>query len=167
MSGWRLLRPLLAVCWLAASLAAQARTVEGVVSHVTDGDSLWVRPAAGAPAIEVRLQGIDAPEICQPFGPQAREALASRVLHRRVVVRTRARDGYQRTLGQVSLNGQDIGEWMVGNGYAWSYQYKRRRGAYSEQQSQARAARLGLWAGAAMEPRQFRKSHGSCKKPKP
>jgi hypothetical protein len=43
--------------------------------HVSDGDTVWVQPLQGGEAYKVRLQGIDAPEICQPWGPQARAAL--------------------------------------------------------------------------------------------
>lgn len=149
---------------LALSLASQARTFEGVVTHVTDGDSVWVRPASGAAPRQVRLQGIDAPEICQAFGAPSRDALAARVLHRRVAVNSSMRDSYQRTLGRVSMDGQDLGAWMVGRGYAWSYRFRRDAGPYAAQEARARSARLGLWLdGSAMEPREFRKRHGSCK----
>jgi micrococcal nuclease len=144
---------------------AQARSFEGVVTHVTDGDSLWVRPAAGGPPRDIRLQGIDAPEICQEFGTQARDALTARVLHRRVHVESRARDIYQRTLARVSVDGQDLGAWMVGTGHAWSYRFHRQSGPYAAQEMHARNERRGLWAHAgALEPRAFRKRHGSCKK---
>ncbi len=152
-----------AVLLLFAALA-QARGFQGTVTHVTDGDSLWVRPAAGGAPVELRLQGIDAPEICQAFGPRARDALAALVLRRPVAVSTRARDTYQRTLARVSIDGHDVGAWMVERGYAWSYRFRGRGGAYEEQQARARDARLGLWAEArAIEPRRFRKNHGSCK----
>jgi len=144
--------------------SAQARGFQGTVTHVTDGDSLWVRPASGGAPVELRLQGIDAPEICQAFGPRAREALAALVLRRRVAVRTRARDTYQRTLARVSIGGQDVGAWMVERGYAWSYRFRGRGGAYEQQQARAREGRLGLWSDEhAIEPRRFRNSHGSCK----
>jgi endonuclease YncB( thermonuclease family) len=149
---------------LSLALCVHARTFEGVVTHVTDGDSLWVRPAAGGAPRQVRLQGIDAPEICQAYGAPSRDKLAAHVLHRHVAVNSRARDSYQRALGSVSVNGQDLGAWMVGHGYAWSHRFHRDRGPYAAQEARARKARLGLWAdGAAMEPREFRKRHGSCK----
>ncbi len=47
----------------------------GVVTHVSDGDTVWVQPLHGGEAHKVRLLGIDAPEICQPWGPQSRAAL--------------------------------------------------------------------------------------------
>lgn len=159
-----LLRTLLACTFalvLAASPAA-AKTLVGVVTHVTDGDSVWVRPAGGA-AVQVRLQGIDAPESCQAFGPQARDALAARVLQRPVRVAARARDMYRRTVGRVSVDGQDVGAWLVAGGFAWAGRYRGRAGAYAKEEATARQARAGLWAGPAIEPRAFRKSHGSCR----
>lgn len=144
--------------------SAAARTVDGVVKHVTDGDTLWVQPAAGA-ALQIRIAGVDAPEICQAFGAQARDALAARVLHRPVVVVTRARDVYHRTVGHVSLQGQDIGAWLVSGGYAWSPGYRHRAGMYAAEETQARQAHRGLWAAEATEPQLFRKRHGSCHRP--
>jgi endonuclease YncB( thermonuclease family) len=142
-----------------------AATFQGVVTHVTDGDSIWVRRTSGGQPLEIRLRDIDAPEICQAFGEQSRDALAARALHRQVTVKARARDNYQRILGQVSLGGEDLGAWMVGRAYAWSYGYRGKGGPYLMLQEQAREARLGLWSGARpLEPRLFRKRHGRCTK---
>ena len=159
-----LLPRLLPWCLLLSALAgnaAAARSIEGVVKHVTDGDTLWIQPAAGA-ALQIRLVGIDAPEICQAFGAQARDALSERVLHRPVVVATRARDIYHRTVGRVSLHGQDVGAWLVASGYAWSPGFRHRAGPYAAEEALARQAQRGLWAAAALEPWLFRKHHGSC-----
>jgi endonuclease YncB( thermonuclease family) len=110
------------------------------------------------------VQGIDAPEICQAWGRESRDALAAQVLHRQVRVTTRGRDTYQRTLAQVSFAGQDVGARMVSRGHAWSYHFRRDSGPYAQQESRARSARLGLWStGTAVAPRDFRKRHGSCK----
>jgi micrococcal nuclease len=149
---------------LLAAVSADARVFQGVVTHVTDGDSIWVRASSGGAPVEVRLQGIDAPEICQAFGKAARDAMAGRVLRRPVAVNSRARDGYQRVLGRVTADGQDLGLWMVSRGYAWSYRYRRDTGPYAAAEAQARQARRGLWSLATphVEPRVFRKRHGSC-----
>jgi micrococcal nuclease len=147
---------------LALSLAAQARTFQGIVTHVTDGDSLWVREGGGPPR-EVRLQGIDAPEICQVGGRAARDALAAAVVQRQVLVQTRARDRYQRMVARVFLGSRDVGEWLVASGHAWSGGYRGRGGPYAVQQERAMSARRGLWADASpMPPREFRRRHGSC-----
>ncbi len=148
---------------LALPAAAERRSFHGTVTHVSDGDTLWVRPASGGAPVPVRLQGIDAPEACQPFGPQARHALASRVLRQSVKVDVQGRDDYQRTLARVSVHGQDVGAWLVFTGHAWSYRYRASPGPYARLESQARQARRGLWAASApMDPRQFRKHQGPC-----
>jgi micrococcal nuclease len=159
---WRLAALLVALALAGAS--AHARVFQGLVTHVTDGDSIWVRGISGNAPVEVRLQGIDAPEICQAFGKEARDALAARVLRRQVAVASRARDQYGRVLGQVSAAGEDLGLWMVSRGYAWSYRYRRDSGPYAAAEATARRARLGLWSLATppVEPRAFRKRHGSC-----
>ena len=149
---------------LALCPPARALSFQGTVTHVTDGDSLWIRPAAGGSPLAVRLQGIDAPEICQPFGRQARDVLAGRALQRQVTVNTRAHDRYERLLARVSLGSQDLGGWMVAQGYAWSDGFGGRGGPYAQLQAQARGARLGLWSSAqAMPPRRFRQRHGRCR----
>ncbi len=73
------------------------------VTRVPDGDTLWVRPLAGGKYRKLRLDGVDAPEICQPGGTAARDALAARVLEQTVTVTERRRDDYGRAL--VRLNG--------------------------------------------------------------
>jgi len=157
-----LLRLLLAAALLAAP-AVQAAQFRGVVSHVTDGDSIWVRPAADGEAVEIRLLHLDAPEGCQAFGPQAKRALSARVLHQRVTVRTRGTDEYQRALAQVKFKGQDINAWLVREGHAWSGSFHGKRGPYAALEDEAREAHRGLWAkGGAVEPRHFRRSHGRC-----
>jgi micrococcal nuclease len=148
---------------LALAASAAERTLQGQVTHVTDGDTIWVRPAGAAATLQVRLQGIDAPEICQAFGVQARDALAARLLHRPVEIDVRAQDKYERTLARVSFKGRDVGSWLVAGGWAWSSGFRRRAGPYAQEQQAARSERRGLWAGAApLEPRRFRKQHGSC-----
>lgn len=144
-------------------LPLQARTFTGQVVRVTDGDTLWVQTRAHEQPRKVRLQGLDAPEICQSWGPEARSALAGLVLHQSVQLDSRARDDYGRMLARVQVGGMDAGRWMVAQGHAWSYGYRHRAGPYANEQEAARASRLGLWAQAAVEPRQFRRQHGSCR----
>lgn len=158
--------PKLLALLLVLPLAAAAAQFEGIVTHVTDGDTLWVRPAAGGEAVDIRLEGIDAPEICQQHGRAARDALAALALHHPVRVQTRARDKYHRVIARVSVGHEDAGAYMVRHGYAWSYRFRGRGGPYQEVEALARQRRAGLWASAAAEePRVFRKRHGSCHVP--
>jgi len=134
-----------------------------VVSSVIDGDTVWVRPEGGGKPRPVRLQGIDAPEICQAFGPQSKEALSALLLNRRVLVSGDTLDDNQRMLARIRLGRQDVGEWMVTRGYAWSYRFRKDPGPYAREEQRARAAQVGLWAESnPLLPREFRVRHGSC-----
>ena len=157
-------RRLVAVLLLGAVAAmAQPTEVRGVVSHVTDGDSLWLKPADGGPALELRLEGIDAPEICQPGGPESRDALAREVLNRTVTARIGGRDNHGRSLATVLRDGVNINRAQVMEGQAWSYRYKHDRGPYVGPERVAIALHRGLHASAdAILPREFRQAHGPC-----
>ncbi|MDR3453589.1 MAG: thermonuclease family protein [Rhodoferax sp.] len=134
------------------------------VTYITDGDTLWVRPLAGGAPFKVRLEGLDAPEICQAWGAQSRDALTARLAHRSVDVAIHRYDDYGRAVARIELAGEDVAAWMVREGHAWSYRYRRSAGPYAAEEAQARRARRGLFADMALEyPRDFRQRHGSCK----
>lgn len=152
---------------LAASAwsAAEQRSFQATVTRVSDGDTVWVRPVSGGRPLAVRLVGIDAPELCQAHGAEARQALDAQLRRRTVTVRVQGRDSYDRLLAQVQLQGQDVGGWLVASGHAWSSGWRSDPGPYAQQQSMARQARRGLWSAAALEPRRFRREHGPCERP--
>ncbi|HEY1231296.1 MAG TPA: thermonuclease family protein [Ramlibacter sp.] len=160
---WRLLALPWLIAMLALPLPAAARTYRALVTSVVDGDTLWVRRAPGDAGIEIRIQGIDAPEICQRWGLQSRDALRKLLHGRRVRVDERAHDAYGRVLARLSVDGRDVGGWLVTNGLAWSPGFQHRPGVYAELQAQARDAQRGLWSQPRpLEPRAFRRQHGPC-----
>lgn len=153
----------LVILLLAIAPALHAASFHATVTYVTDGDTLWVRPEAGGRTIALRLLDIDAPESCQAFGAQATQALRARVLHAAVRVRTRGRDSYGRQLAHVEHRREDVGRWLVGNGYAWAARFHGRPGRHGALEEQARRERKGLWASpGALEPRLFRQRFGPC-----
>lgn len=146
---------------LIAACASPAWAWHGKVTRVTDGDSLWVRPAEGGQPVKLRIDGIDAPEICQAGGQAARKALAARLAGRTVWVQTHRQDDYGRALATVSLDDEDMAAWMVSHGHAWAY--RQGSGAYLALQVQAQSAGRGLFADrSALPPRIFRRQHGPC-----
>ena len=151
---------------LATLLCGPALAMSGVVTRVSDGDTVWVKPddAPKRKPVKVRVVGIDAPERCQPWGAEATAALSARVLHQRVEVPTRGVDTHGRVLGGLRLaDGSDVAAWMVSQGLAWSPRYQRHPGPYAREQREAQARRAGLFADAApMEPWLFRRMHGPC-----
>jgi len=90
----------------------------------------------------IRLSGIDAPERRQDFGNVSRQILADAVFQRRVVVEYDKTDRYGRLVSKVLLNGQD--ECLD-------------RQAYAAAETEARAARRGLWRdGEPVPPWEWR-----------
>lgn len=138
----------------------------GVVTYVVDGDTVHVRPPGGGKPVSIRIDGIDAPEICQAFGSASRDALMQRVLGKRVQVYGKRHDDYGRLLARLEFQGDDTGKWMVAHGLAWSYRFRSGSGPYAAQQRRARAAGLGVFSPAhgtpPVYPAQFRRQHGSC-----
>ena len=160
---------LLAAWFPAQSVPAATSSVSdwsGKVTYVVDGDTVRVRPPGGGKPLSVRIEGIDAPEICQAGGIASRDALMRKLLGQRVAVHGRRHDDYGRLLATITLQGEDTGRWMVAQGQAWSYRYRANAGPYASQQRRAKAARLGIFSpahGAApVYPAQFRRQHGSC-----
>lgn len=149
--------------WTGAAQASVERPWLGVVTHVSDGDTVWVQPLHGGEVHKVRLLGIDAPEICQTWGPQSRMALHDVLQGQTVEVLGHHRDTYGRLLAQLSRQGHDVGAWMVAQGHAWSYSYQQQAGMYDALQMQAQGQRRGLFADPrAIPPRWFRKRFGAC-----
>lgn len=155
---------LIVCCGFAAALvqAAPPASVQGMVTQVIDGDSLWLAPP-GKPPIEVRLRDIDAPESCQPWGPEARKALADLVLNKVATLQTSGRDTYGRTLGTLLIEDLNVSRFMVENGHAWSVRSRWDQGPMVKQEKMARALSRGLHAmPGAVQPKEFRRSHGAC-----
>jgi micrococcal nuclease len=142
---------------------AHAAVLRGTVSYVGDGDTLYLRVAGGGAPIAIRLLDIDAPEICQEHGREAKAALAKLVLRQSVRALTKGEDDYGRTLARIEHRGEDVGAALVRDGHAWSMTFRRKPGPYAELESEARHHHRGLWAGRTPEePRSFRKRFGRC-----
>jgi len=155
-------RQLLIFCLLLPAWA-QARVWNGWVTHVSDGDTLWVKPVDGAAPRKLRLLGLDAPELCQAGGEAARAALQQLVVGRPVQVKSNFQDTYGRDMARLRVDGRDVGAALVSAGQAWSSRWHNSKGPYAVQEESARAAKLGLFADPAAElPSDFRQRHGPC-----
>ncbi len=86
-------------------LAAQADEITGTVRHVWSGDTLVLGNRV------IRLQGIDAPESYQSYGPEAGQALRRQVGGERVRVVTHGQDAEGRILGTIHHEGRNINRW--------------------------------------------------------
>ena len=127
-------------------------------ARVIDGDTLEWKGE------RIRLMGFDAPEMKQTCerdgvtwlcGKEARKALVEWIGGRDVKCVGDERDKYDRLLAHCSVDGHDVGEWMVSRGlavayYQYSYEYQRA-------EHQAKSAKLGMWAGEFQKPWDWRK----------
>lgn len=134
-----------------------AAAVLCLVVGVTDGDTIKVR-CGNADEEKVRLLQIDAPEKKQPFGTKAKEALSAMVFSKQVQLERYDTDRYGRTLGVITLEGQDINFAMVEQGYAWCYKKYLTDQSCLGIEDGARRARRGLWVEETpVPPWEFRR----------
>jgi endonuclease YncB( thermonuclease family) len=127
-----------------------AATLQGMVVHVADGDTLTVLDDQKTQH-KIRLQGIDAPEKSQPFGQKSKQSLSHLVHSQIVTVEFQKKDKYGRTVGKVLLNGTDVCLEQIKLGMAWHYkqyqseQSKEDRDTYAQAELTARTQAVGLW----------------------
>ena len=143
---------------LLLSSGALAENFVGQAS-VIDGDTLEVH------GTRIRLWGIDAPEssqLCRSedssqyrCGAQAANDLSAYIARRPVSCVPLSLDRYGRTVATCSVDGADLGEWLVRNGLAVDWpQYSK--GRYTEAQRDAEHAGRGIWKGSYVQPWLYR-----------
>jgi micrococcal nuclease len=133
-----------------------AAEVSGKVVRIRDGDSIVV--LVDGAGVEVRLDGVDAPELAQPFGRRAKGFTSEQVFDRQVRLDLRGKDTYGRTLAEVFLpDGRSLNRELISAGYAWWFRRHSEDRDLESRERQARAARRGLWADRKpMPPWDFR-----------
>ena len=103
---------LAAIVLVAYQASRAGGQVEGVVSRVLDGDTLYVG------AVNIRLQGIAAPELDEPFGPEARDFLTAVALGKRARCDLTGERSFDRQVAVCRIDGQDLGRLMIEAGLA-------------------------------------------------
>ncbi|EAL3989910.1 thermonuclease family protein [Campylobacter upsaliensis] len=138
----------------------------GKVSRVIDGDTIELlaktskeNPYNHITKLKIRLYGIDAPELKQAYGKEAKEYLSALVLKQEVSLIIENKDKYERIVGTIFLKGKDINKEMVKNGYAHAYESFSKK--YLAEQADAKMFKLGLWQDErVMSPSEFRRKNG-------
>ena len=132
---------------------------------VIDGDTLDVS------GTEVRLSGIDAPELDQrcstsgdvlnensdtyPCGMEAAAALADRIGDDPVICDEPASGNQKPVVAVCWLNDEDLGAWLVRSG--WARAYPHSISPYILVEKEAQAALRGIWRGDFLDPWDWRK----------
>lgn len=144
------------------STSLSAKTLEGRVVRVADGDTITLLDANNRQH-KIRLYGIDAPELHQAYGRKARGALEKLVAGKDVRVKVINIDDYGRNVGLVSEGSIIANERMVQDGFAWVYTYYCKMNFCADWQTleqNARQARKGLWRGKnPIPPWKWRRAH--------
>ena len=121
---------------------------QGVVDQVIDGDSLKIRHESGR-IYDVRLYGVDAPELAQTNGPEARDAAKKLVGGKSVNVQVINVDPNGTAIAVVYVSDQySLQAFLVGSGWAWVYDGHcglKICTRWQSMETQAKAANRGLW----------------------
>lgn len=117
----------------------------GTVVGVHDGDSLTLL-VAGNTQFKIRLEAIDAPELGQEFGNNAKQGLGDMVHGRDVRVEITGRDKYKRYLGFVLFDGSNVNHQMIVRGLAWHFVEYSDSEEFTASEEAARGAKSGLWS---------------------
>jgi len=115
------------------------------VVGVSDGDTLTALDDDNKQH-KVRLHGIDAPEIGQPFGTKSREALGRLAMKKMATLHLHGRDRYGRDLARVEVDGRDVNLELVKDGLAWHYVRYDKSPELASAEREAREAKRGVWA---------------------
>jgi len=157
----------LAILALLARYCGIERDVHFMVKDkvaAVDGDTLRSSNA------EVRLYGVDAPEIGQTCtdqngkdwtcGRDAQAKLKSLVARRAVDCTPQGRDQYNRTLAVCRTSSTpDLGEALVREGLAVNSGTVDKPGPYAAAQADAQAGKLGMWKGTFQQPSDSRQAN--------
>ena len=117
---------------------------EAVVTAVTDGDTIEVK--LHSQYTIVRLKGIDAPELDQPFGVKSKQVLENKLLGKKVNIDGIEIDRYGRLISDIKIGNRSICRELVQEGYAWHYKQYSNNSQLDAAERSAIKDRKGLWA---------------------
>lgn len=165
--SWSAALQLIAALLIFSTCQARAETTFNArVVGVVDGDTLDVL-TPDKRMVRIRLAEIDAPEHDQPWGARSKQLLSDLVFGRSVRLRVTTHDRYGRQVARIYAGDLDVNAEMVRRGGAWAYRQYLTDDRLIGLETQARAARLGLWSlspNQTLPPWEWR--HGAAR-PRP
>ena len=129
------------------------KTVSGTVVSVHDGDTVRIRLDGMTSTIRVRLEGIDAPELREPFSNQSRNATRMLMFNKKVQLKALDVDNYDRLVARVIVDGKDASMELLQAGLACHFTRFENDAVLAKAQLDARKAGKGFWAAEAEKPR--------------
>ena len=146
--GNSFMKVFIAVFWLVLvyqSPDLAAEDLMGRVVKVADGDTVTI-VVEGAGRRKIRLYGIDTPELDQPWGREAGNALEEKVMDKNVFARVSGIDRYGRTIADIFIGKRNINHEMVAEGHAWAYRRYLKSRTLVKLEQAAKSRHKGLWA---------------------
>ena len=144
---------------------AKEESIVATVTKVIDGDSLKAKTKEGN-EYEIQVEGIDAPELKQPHGKEATEALSKMVMGKEIKVTWTKKDNFDRLLAQIHVDNTHANQEMLRTGHAWHFKRYNQSKELAELEEEAKKAKRGLWATENPQaPWDFRKETRSPEKP--
>jgi endonuclease YncB( thermonuclease family) len=147
-----------AACDMPAPKAGDEGFLFGPVVAIVDGDSL--RAKIQGAEMDFRLSDLDAPEMNQPYGGEAKDALNAFAAGKDIVVLPLDTDSYGRTVAHLWVNGVYVNRELVKGGAAWFYPEFAKGDCLYWVEQKARTSRRGLWGlppKTHIEPWEWRK----------
>lgn len=139
----------LSVLWGVPLLLA-GEAFQGQCVRVIGGDTVVVMK--GVEEVEVRLEGIEAPELEQDFGPEAKQGAEALMLSKPLIVEVHGTDRLGRTIGTVRVGPLDASLEMLKAGLAWYSPELPGGDALAAAEVQAHTSSRGLWSDPAPVP---------------
>jgi endonuclease YncB( thermonuclease family) len=143
MTQSKILTSFLLACFSFVGNLAAVEEIQGKVVAVYDGDTFTLK--TDRESMTICLDGIDAPERGQSFGPKSRDALKALILNRQVTIKKIGTDKHKRTLGIVMVAGEEVNGKMVKDGWAWRLKKPNDDETLARFEEEARTAGRGLW----------------------
>ena len=125
----------------------------GLVVTVADGDTVEVIPEGEPAPIRLRLEGIDTPELDEPYGRDAMIYTRILLLKKRVHVEGHDVDRYERLVARVTTAGRDVSLALLQVGLACHFRQFSSDPALARAAERARSQGSGFWAPSAPKPR--------------
>ncbi len=132
-------RPIIWVTGLMLGMALLPLSWAASVCSVHDGDTF--RLCYGP---SIRLWGVDAPELSQPYGEQSKQAL-EKLLSQKNVNLTCANTSYKRWVCLVEVDNKNVNYEMVRQGMAYAEPHYSSN-TFKEVETTAKDSMLGIWS---------------------
>ena len=123
--------------WASTDIFADPTTLTGTVTKVRDGDTIEVGK------IPIRLNGVSAPEMNEPLGPQSKGFMTDLVMGKHLRCELDGEKTHDRFVSICYLDEQDIGATVIANGSALDCP-RFSGGRYAEYEIEGVAAEIKL-----------------------